>query len=160
MLDSLSWRFKQRTLRKHPLLPNSFHCAHIEKIKCVPQATSLQSSACFPPQDQLWPKAQIHKFKNNSTIQKCPKTKSTTWSHKDFQPNHTMFKIPTNNNKMTMSHHQALNKTWNQQICQQIKMSSQGIHHLKPNPKFWSFTGKTLGSKVEKLLGYPPFKLR
>ena len=49
VLDSLSWRFKQRTLRKHPLLPNSFHCAHIEKIKCVPQAVSLQSSACFPP---------------------------------------------------------------------------------------------------------------
>ena len=58
---------------------------------------------------------------NISTIKKWPKTKKTTWSHNDFQPNHTMLNIPirTNNNKMTMSYHQALNKTWNQQICQQ-----------------------------------------
>ena len=59
---------------------------------------------------------------NNSTIQKFPKTNKTTWSNKDFQPNYMMFKIHTKaNNKMTMSHHQALNKTWNQQICRQKK---------------------------------------
>ena len=32
-------------------------------------------------------------------------------------------------------------------------VKQQGTHHLKSNPKFWSFVGKTPGSKVEKLLG-------
>ena len=39
-------------------------------------------------------------------------------------------------------------------------VKQQGTHHLKYNPKFWSFVSKTPGSKVEKSLGYLPFKLR
>ena len=87
------------------------------KSKFIQQYQKLHTMQNFMSH-QLCPNFMIS---NNSTIQKCPKTKSTTWSHKDFQPNHTIFKIPTktNNNKMIMSHHQALNKTWNQKICQQ-----------------------------------------
>ena len=40
-----------------------------------------------------------------------------------------MSKIPTKtNNKMTMSHHNVLNKTWNQQIYQQQKKSKKWAH--------------------------------
>ena len=35
----------------------------------------------------------------NSTMQKCPKAKIATWSHKNFQPRHTMFQIPTRSKK-------------------------------------------------------------
>ena len=62
---------------------------------------------------------------NNSTIQKMPKKKkkktymTTQWfltKSYNVQNSHK-----TNNNKMTMSHHKVLNKTWNQQIYQQKK---------------------------------------
>ena len=33
--------------------------------KCAPPIANLQSSACFLPQDQHPPEAQIHKFRNN-----------------------------------------------------------------------------------------------
>ena len=65
MLDPLSWS-SSKILRKHHLLPSSFHWAHIKKIECVPQVANLQSSACFLPQDQRQLEAPIHKFKNNS----------------------------------------------------------------------------------------------
>ena len=42
-----------------------------------------------------------------------------------------MSKIPTKtNNKMTMSHHNVLNKTWNQQIYQQQKKKKKAKNEL------------------------------
>ena len=90
-------KVQAETLRKHHLLPSSFHWGHNPDLKHKSTSSKITQK-----------------------IQKYTKTNSTTWSHKDFQPNHTMFKIP-NNHKMTMSHNQALNKTWNQQICHKRK---------------------------------------
>ena len=39
-------------------------------------------------------------------------------------------------------------------------VEQQDTHHLKSNPKFWSFAGETLGSKIKKPLGYLPFRSR
>ena len=39
-------------------------------------------------------------------------------------------------------------------------VEQQETHHLKSNPKFWSFAGKTSGSKIEKPIGYLLFRSR
>ena len=79
MLNQLSWKAqakkKKKTLRKHHLIPSSLHWSHIGKTECVLLVVNLQSSTCFPPQNQSQPETQMHQFMNSSVSQKKKKNK-------------------------------------------------------------------------------------
>ena len=102
-------------------MPTKFKPKHIQQYHKLHTLSNFMSHQYCPS----------YTMPNSSTIQKFPKAKITTWST-------IQCKISTraNNNQMTMSQHQALNKTWNQQISQQRNPKNKA--HLEVHFGVWS----------------------